>query len=122
MSRRVFIDIVACWRQVEGFTPLHIAAWNGHEDVLDMLLGQPAANIFAVTKRLLTVQDLAARKGHTAVTRLLLEFLDELPLVSEPIRGLLSPSRQEQVRLRRWFPRQLCGLTTTPHDDAVAGQ
>uniref|UniRef100_A0AAY4D3A9 Ion transport domain-containing protein n=1 Tax=Denticeps clupeoides TaxID=299321 RepID=A0AAY4D3A9_9TELE len=56
-----------------GYTPLHLAAWSGHESVVRLLLNSPGVQADAETDlQGSTPLHLAAKSGHTAVVGLLL--------------------------------------------------
>jgi len=60
------------WHDDSGLTSLHIAALNGHESLVRLLLDR-GASINAIDEDSNTPLHYAARKGHESVVRLLLD-------------------------------------------------
>jgi hypothetical protein len=89
-------------------TPLHCAAWKGHNDVVDVLL-EAGANHMALTESGWTPLHTAAFRGHEGVTRALLgagvdprqrDLMGYTPFElaeSEGIRALLRRAMEEYV-------------------------
>ena len=66
--------LVAC--QDRGFSPLHVAAFNGHVNVCQLLVGwlaERGSGVDLVTKDGMTPLHLAAGEGHEAVCMLLMD-------------------------------------------------
>jgi hypothetical protein len=57
----------------QGNTPLHLAANNGHTDIVHHLVTAKAETLHRVNQRGDTALHLAAKNGHTSVVRLLLK-------------------------------------------------
>jgi ankyrin repeat protein len=68
---------------IDGYTPLHIAAECGHEDVVAYLI-RSGADVEQVTSSGSTALQLAAGRGHLPVVRLL---VDAKAIVTRPIDG-----------------------------------
>ena len=100
--------------QLQGFHPIHIAAWQGHTNVVDLLMGRRGVTVFALTKDLLTLEDVAASRGHNAVVELLVEFETEAALSrSDIMRQLLTkvrPPASFVVPRHRAGANDECGL------------
>jgi hypothetical protein len=89
-------------------TPLHCAAWKGHNDVVDVLL-EAGANHIALTESGWTPLHTAAFRGHEGVTRALLgagvdprqrDLMGYTPFElaeSDGIRALLRRAMEEYV-------------------------
>ncbi|MBR2505153.1 MAG: ankyrin repeat domain-containing protein, partial [Elusimicrobiaceae bacterium] len=54
-----------------GNTPLHVAVWNGHKDIVELLLAQPAIDTQLKNKDGKTALDLAQEKNLTEIVNLL---------------------------------------------------
>jgi len=54
-----------------GNTPLHVAVWNGHKDIVELLLAQPAIDTQLKNKNGKTALDLAQEKNLTEIVNLL---------------------------------------------------
>jgi ankyrin repeat protein len=59
-------------KSVHNFTPLSLAAWNGHAEVVKLLLGAPGVDVNANDDDGRTPLLLAAWNGHAQVVKLLL--------------------------------------------------
>ncbi|KAJ1466213.1 ankyrin repeat-containing domain protein, partial [Baffinella frigidus] len=78
-SMRILLKIPSNVRMIRGkdqfsFTPLHRAAWNGHEEVVQALI-QHGAWVSARARRYngVTPLHLAVSQGHENVARLLIQ-------------------------------------------------
>lgn len=54
-----------------GNTPLHVAVWNGHKDIVELLLAQPAIDTQLKNKDGKSALDLAQEKNLTEIVNLL---------------------------------------------------
>ena len=54
-----------------GNTPLHVAVWNEHKDIVELLLAQPAIDTQLKNKNGKTALDLAQEKNLTEIVNLL---------------------------------------------------
>lgn len=60
-------------RDSEGRTALHVSAWQGHEEMVGLLLTEGSAGVNACDNENRTPLHSAAWQGHAAIVRLLLE-------------------------------------------------
>ena len=67
---------------INGRTPLCLAAWNGEEGVVKMLLGRDDVNLNKLDKDGKTPLDRATEKGHQGVIALLLPPESAAPSLS----------------------------------------
>ncbi|MES1911694.1 MAG: hypothetical protein MHM6MM_004089, partial [Cercozoa sp. M6MM] len=58
-------------RNHDGYTPLHVAAWQGHTSVVDLLI-QHGADLNATSHQMQTPLHLATSKGNNAICEMLL--------------------------------------------------
>lgn len=58
---------------IQGRTPLHVSAWQGHVEMVALLLTEGSASVNACDNEKRTPLHSAAWQGHAAIVRLLLE-------------------------------------------------
>lgn len=58
---------------LQGRTALHVSAWQGHVEMVALLLTEGSANVNACDNENRTPLHSAAWQGHAAIVRLLLE-------------------------------------------------
>lgn len=59
--------------KLQGRTPLHVSAWQGHVEMVALLLTEGSASVNACDNENRTPLHSAAWQGHAAIVRLLLE-------------------------------------------------
>lgn len=60
-------------RDLEGRTPLHVSAWQGHTDMVALLLTHGRAEVDACDLENRTALHSASWQGHSDIVKLLLE-------------------------------------------------
>jgi hypothetical protein len=63
----IFYDVL------QGRTPLHVSAWQGHVDMVALLLTVGGADVNATDSENRTALHSASWQGHASIVRLLLE-------------------------------------------------
>ncbi len=98
------IDINA--QSKEGYTPLHLAAQNGHETIVKALLAAPGINVNALNKEKSTALFLATAQGYEGIVKAFLAIPD--------IDSTSTQTALVDVAVNKGYERIVKALLATP--------